>query len=195
MSNPARLELVTYFDSLISQVDLNTEILLFSDHFEQSELERINERRNFLIKEIKTIEAFNLKHLKDGERDKETIFKKFCFVFSESDLSIDNIDKTSLDVSKFGYLIITDVFLSPENLACFKEMLKWSYKPQKLDDDNLFFALKEPNPKTEVFKHFFKLCFSKTFFNLILHLKENRIVDNNYSQEDPGDRFCSRDNT
>jgi hypothetical protein len=150
MLNPARLELVMYFDSLISQVDLNTEILLFSDQFEQAELDRINERRNFLIKEIKSVEAFNLKHLREGERSREAIFKKFCFVFSQSDFSTDCIDKTSLDVSKFGYLIITDVYLSPENLTCFKEMLKWSYKPQKLDDNNLFFALKETNPKAEV---------------------------------------------
>jgi hypothetical protein len=155
MFKPARLDLVLYFDSLISQIDLSTEILLASNQFEQSELDRINERRNFLIKEIKNVEAFNLRNLGDDEQEKEIIFRRFCFLFSESDFKIDNIDMTSLDVSKFGYLIITNAYLSVENLNCFKEMLKWSYKPQKLDQYNLFFVFKEFNgPKTEVYNFF-----------------------------------------
>jgi hypothetical protein len=113
-----RLLISDYFDRLRSEIDMATEKELQKIPLNDPKAAKINHRRELFLHEIKDAERYNLKHLNNelakdieqlGELDEhflmEKLFKVYCF---------------AIDFDRSSHLIITDLYLSREQLALYK---------------------------------------------------------------------------
>jgi hypothetical protein len=132
MLNNFRLRVAEYYDLLVNQIDLKAETFLAENELRDEERTLVEGKRSHFLNEIKRIESLNFKFLDESNftndelNHDEAIFKpEFCFIVSGAELA-DVAIKNSLnrfDVA-FGYLVITDKFLSAEQLACYREVLE-----------------------------------------------------------------------
>lgn len=112
--NP-KLVIIDYFDQVVNQIDIQTELCLFKNNLNQSEISSCNLNRAKLIKEIRHIERENLNKslpsfvLNFDDETIESIYRQFfeqnfCFY-----LNIQNIPY-------LGVLVVTDFYLSKQQI-------------------------------------------------------------------------------
>jgi hypothetical protein len=161
----SKLTIINYFDSLINQIDIKTEIelaqLLFSDQDDSQIInkakesqENVNKIRERFLHEIKNIENFNLQHFHNNEDN--NLFRKFCFLIDKScfKLSEAHGSNSLLDDKKFvlGILIITNEYVDLDELNDFKKLLQLNFDNKHLLGN--FFEI-GPDVKTVSFSIFY----------------------------------------
>lgn len=173
-----KLRIVSYFETLTSQLDFKTEKLLSEeDEDDEQTASLINSKRAHLITEIKSIESYNLRILdsynpddilrlnseKDEEKLNEILFRKFCFFIDKTDFPMINL-AGKID-STLGYLIVMDAYLAQDRLDRFKDLLKGSFDTLEIDNSNLFFDLKYEVKKNSIINS-----------NLIFYISSQSII-------------------
>jgi hypothetical protein len=80
-----KLKVCEYFDNLISDLDLAVQTVIKYNYHDRNLVDGLNKQRDEFIKEIRELEAYNLRsisdmNLKQGEvLSDEDHFTKFCF--------------------------------------------------------------------------------------------------------------------
>lgn len=143
-----RMKIIEYFDSLINEVDIKAEKLLELYHVENLQ-QLINNTRQLFINEIELIKNFNLSNLSNNEDENFTendtiedrLYKKYCFTLDKHlkkyfDLAFENSVQEKIR-EKFGFLIVTDAYISKHKLSLFRELLSYgSDSDDEIDENN-----------------------------------------------------------
>ena len=91
----------------------------------QEQIDKINQKREEFVEEIRKVKSFNLEALESKVFDQdqefdlnpEQLFTKFCFSITDPKANIPELD--FIDIY-FGYLIICDKYVSKEILNIFR---------------------------------------------------------------------------
>jgi hypothetical protein len=120
-----------YHLALVKQVELKASNLKAT---EKSRADYVENKRSEFVLTIEHCELINQKHLsatnlneflpllKEEDLVLSKLMKEFCFFIDKSDYeftSFDRIDAT------FGYLVITDEYMTKTQLECFKELFRY----------------------------------------------------------------------
>jgi hypothetical protein len=138
-----KLKIVDYFDSVINKLDLKVEKILSSKACDVEQRNVLNTRRDLFISHIKECELFNLQTLEriknleelDENSPNLKIFVQFCFLIDE------NISQNKEELG-LGFLVITDRFLTNEQLDKYKGLFKFKHDMSSLEFLNPYFNIK-----------------------------------------------------
>jgi hypothetical protein len=125
-----KLWLIDYFESLVQQVDIDTETLIVENDLNEAEIEKLNSTRDYYINEIVKAQAKNLsaydkksqiyeaivfKDQSEETIDKilKDIFEHYCFLLNKDDLQ-------GVEQNAIGVLFFTRHFLNDSELNDFK---------------------------------------------------------------------------
>jgi len=125
-----KLWIIEYFESLVQQVDIDTETLILENELNEAEIQKLNSTREYYINEIVKTQAKNLsayekksesyEAIVSEDQSEETIdkilkeiFKHYCFLLNKDDLQ-------GVEQNTIGVLIFTRHFLNDSELNDFK---------------------------------------------------------------------------
>ena len=127
--------IVKHFDSLIYQLSERAKAILENDGLSEEEKGALISKRNNFIEIINRAKVFNVRNLakrglksiaEDSEESlNKTLFSVFCFLLSKDDLAFLRFKENSK--TAFGYLFVTDGYVSCEKISHYKELLKIRY--------------------------------------------------------------------
>jgi hypothetical protein len=139
MSNFFRLEIDEHFANVINKIDIKAKSLLAKPNLTQIQIDKINQKRDNFINEIRLIRDLNLDNFKTKQRRKESpelkfqdFIQKFCFMLdfapSKNDLRevvhVKAINFNDFIDEAFGYLIVCDSFVSEREIELFRSLVR-----------------------------------------------------------------------
>ena len=155
--------LANYFDLLTNQINRKADDLIAKECLDKTAIYEINFNRKAFLNEIKEIERSNLKRfdeaLVNGSPDElgdlgeealnERIHSRFCFLLEARDVQRQVAGRSSEDHldwrSIFGYLFVTECYVTKEEIFYFKEFLKYVDVEEALSHENFFFTFANKN--------------------------------------------------
>jgi hypothetical protein len=125
-----KLWIIDYFESLVQQVDIDTETVILENELNEAEIQKLNSTREYYINEIVKAQAKNMsayekrsekyEAIVSEDQSEETIdkilkeiFKYYCFLLNKDDLQ-------GVEQNTIGVLIFTRHFLNDSELNDFK---------------------------------------------------------------------------
>jgi hypothetical protein len=126
MSNLGKYRMIVteHADTLTNKVDLFSEKELQANSNDSAAMKAINKRRDVYLTEIKRVEAFNLNRINSAKQEyieqldeadelnlNKMLFSMFCFV---------------VEFKKLNRLIVTNEYLSSEQIASFSKLLPYA---------------------------------------------------------------------
>jgi hypothetical protein len=154
MLNIANQKIMGYFRPLREQISAKAQALFRDQNLDD---DMIYATRKKFLDQIMLCEANNLMVLSEemvqeanGDESKLTdiIFNSFCFIVDVKDLEFSSLNE--LD-SHFGYLVVTDKYMSQENIGAYKALMK-HFKYEPLSSTNPLFVI---NYEVIYFEFFF----------------------------------------
>jgi hypothetical protein len=140
-----------YFEFLSNQINKLAEHAIAREPENKASVAILCNLRDEILNEIRQVAHFNINRLEtkkvdtlrelDEESLNETLFERFCFLIESKDVNSKNKEneKESLE-STFGYLIVTDKYVTREEFFYFKELLKYVNADEHIPFDNHFFT-------------------------------------------------------
>jgi hypothetical protein len=134
-----RLRIVNYFDSVINYLDISCEKLLAQNQGPSKQIikSNINDVRENFIKSIEVVksqclELFNTTQINLNQVvhfEDKNLFKRFCFIL-KSEAIEPNVSLESPFL--LGYLILTEHYVSPEEIEILITILRISFGNDEL---------------------------------------------------------------
>ena len=147
-----KLKVSDYFSSVISQIDLKVEkIFCANKNINEQQYINLNKEREALIEQIRLCESLVIQRSEkalpdtaeidrlDEPEQNRLIYVKFCFLIAQNELLLQH--RGSAFAYNFGYLFVTDRFVSEKEISLFKESLKFigNKRTHFIDRSNSFF--------------------------------------------------------
>jgi hypothetical protein len=134
---PPRLRLVSYFEDLVNDLDIKCETLLAINQSPKDERARanINKTRDRFLACIDAVKSecldwfnrvsVNVVAVDASAIDEHALFKKYCFVLERKAIELSEVAVESPLL--LGFLIVTDEYVSSDELSILKTVLRISF--------------------------------------------------------------------
>lgn len=159
LSIQSKIKIHEYFESVVNQLNKKGEEIvkkLSGRNVFRLSPGQVYSRRDRLIKQVESLMNSNLScvgekistvKISDSMSENElnkVLFDKFCFLLETAE----RVEQADLKLDRlFGYLIIVDEYVEPEQLFYFRELFKYSSQQDSTFHNDFFFSLKPKNVK------------------------------------------------